>query len=229
MDDGHGQGDIARAIPDELARRLGEDIIFNRLPPETRLTEEQVAATYGVSRSPVREAVRLLEHDGLVRRSARRGFWVAPVSLNDFDEIYTCRIALEAIAAEAAARSPAARAAEVPFADLLGRLRAAEACGDVRSFFDADVEGSEVIYRLAANVTLRRLLGSLEKQALRYRFFAYAQSPAVIRLSVDGTAVIFDRICAGDAERARSLTAKLIEDIWQKMRPVIGQSIRATA
>jgi DNA-binding GntR family transcriptional regulator len=86
-----------------------------------------------------------------------------------------------------------------------------------------------VIYRLAANVTLRRLLGSLEKQALRYRFFAYAQSPAVIRLSVDGTAVIFDRICAGDAERARSLTAKLIEDIWQKMRPVIGQSIRATA
>jgi len=229
MDEASGQGDIARAIPDELARRLGEDIIFNRLPPDTRLTEEQVAATYGVSRSPVREAVRLLERDGLVRRSARRGFWVAPVSLTDFDEIYTCRIALEAIAAESAARSPRAPATQSHFNDLLGRLRSAQACGDARSFFDADVEGSELIYRLAANATLRRLLESLEKQALRYRFFAYAQSPEVIRLSVDGTAAIYDRICAGDAERARSLTAELIEGIWQKMRTIIGQSFEASA
>jgi DNA-binding GntR family transcriptional regulator len=228
MDEGNQQGDIARAIPDELAKRLGEDIIFNRLQPETRLTEEQVAATYGVSRSPVREAVRLLERDGLVRRSARRGFWVAPVSLTDFDEIYTCRIALEAIAAEAAARSPDAPAAEAQFADLLGRLLAAEARGDARGFFVADVEGSELIYKLAANVTLRRLLASLEKQALRYRFFAYAQNPAVIRLSVEGTAAIYNRICAGDAARARSLTAELIENIWQKMRTIIGQSFRAT-
>jgi len=227
MDEEHRQSGIARAIPDELARRLGEDIIFNRLQPETRLTEEQVAATYGVSRSPVREAVRLLERDGLVRRSARRGFWVAPVSLTDFDEIYTCRIALEAIAAESAARSACASQAQAHFADLLARLRAAQASGDARSFFDADVEGSELIYKLAANATLRRLLGSLEKQALRYRFFAYARSPEVILLSVEGTAEIYDRICAGDAERARSLTAELIEGIWQKMRPIIGHSFQA--
>jgi DNA-binding GntR family transcriptional regulator len=227
MDEDHGKTDIARAIPDELARRLGDDIIFNRLLPETRLTEEQVAATYGVSRSPVREAVRLLERDGLVRRSARRGFWVAPVSLTDFDEIYTCRIALEAIAAGSAACSPEASQAQAHFADLLARLRTAEACGDARSFFDADVEGSELIYKLAANATLRRLLASLEKQALRYRFFAYAQSPEVIRLSVDGTAAIYDRICAGDAAQARSLTVELIEGIWQKMRPIIGQSFQA--
>jgi len=62
---------------------------------------------------------------------------------------------------------------------------------------------------------------------LRYRFFAYAQSPEVIRLSVDGTAAIYDRICAGDAAQARSLTVELIEGIWQKMRPIIGQSFQA--
>jgi DNA-binding GntR family transcriptional regulator len=228
MDVDHGHLDIARAIPDELARRLGEDIIYNRLPPETRLTEEQLAATYGVSRSPVREAIRLLERDGLVRRSARRGFWVAPVSLSDFDDIYTCRIALEAIAAESASRSPNARSAQAQFDDLLGRLRAAQARGDVRGFFDTDVEGSELIYKLAANVTLRRLLASLEKQALRYRFFAYEQSPEVVQLSVEGTAEIFECICGGDAARARSLTVDLIGSIWKKMRTVIGQSFQAT-
>jgi DNA-binding GntR family transcriptional regulator len=227
MDEGDDRIEIVRAIPDEVARRLGEDIILNRLPPETRLTEEQVALTYGVSRSPVREAIRLLEHDGLVRRSARRGFWVAPVSLTDFDEIYSCRIALEAIAAASAAGSEKAAEARPQFDALLVRLRSAQSCGDARGFFDADVEGSELIYRLAANATLRRLLASLEKQALRYRFFAYAQSPEVIRLSVDGTATIYDRICAGDAEGARRLTAELIDGIWRKMRPIIQKSFKA--
>jgi DNA-binding GntR family transcriptional regulator len=227
MEDGASQIDVARAIPDEVARRLGEDIIFNRLLPATRLTEDQVAATYGVSRSPVREALRLLEHDGLVKRSARRGIWVAPMSLTDFDEIYTCRTSLEAIAAESAARSVDSAAARPRFDELLVRLSAAQARGDARGFFDADVEGSDLIYKLAANVTLRRLLASLEKQALRYRYFAYEQSPEVIRLSAEGTSAIYDRICAGDTEGARRLTASLIRGIWQEMRPIIRQSFEA--
>ena len=229
MDHQTGLPGVGRAIPDEVARLLGEDIIFSRLAPQTRVTEEQVAIMYGVSRSPVREAIRLLEHDGLVRRSARRGIWVAPLSLTDFDEIYLCRAALEAIAAETAARSPGAPGAALQFDALLARLRAAQARGDTRGFFDADVEGSEIIYRLAANATLRRLLTSLEKQALRYRFFAYAQSPEVIRLSVDATATIYGLISAGNAEGARNLTNTLIRDIWQTMRPIISQSFATAA
>lgn len=213
---------FANPIPEHIARLLGQEIISSRLAPSTRLTEEEVAASYGVSRSPVREALRLLERDGLVRRSARRGIWVAPLSLADFDEVYSCRVALEGVAAEGAAKSPDAAASREHFNRLLRRLRAAQFAGDSTALFEADVEGSDLIYSLAANLTLRRLLGTLEKQALRYRYFAYAQSPKIVQLSVETTAQIYDLICQGEAEPARELTEGLIRDIWRAIRPIVA-------
>lgn len=212
---------VSRAIPDHVAELLGHDIIAGVLAPNYRLTEENVADAYGVSRSPVREGLRLLERDGLVRRSARRGIWVAPLSLRDFDEVYLCRASLESVAAQQAAASPEASSAAAAFTSVLQRLQAAQVAGDISAFFKADVDGSELIYRLTGNVTLQRLLGTLEKQALRYRYYAYAQSPVVVRLSIDGSAQIFDSIGRGRAAAARRLTERLFNDIWRTMRPVI--------
>ena len=96
---------LSRVIPEELTEILQAEIIHGRLTPESRLTEEEIALRYGVSRSPVREALRNLEGEGLVVRAARRGIWVAPLSLHDLDEIYACRISLEGLAAEQAAAS----------------------------------------------------------------------------------------------------------------------------
>src|SRR5689334_18940968 len=125
--------DLSAAIPEGVAALLEKEIIFGELAPMARLTEEEVAARYGVSRSPVREALRLLERDGLVLRAARRGIWVAPLSLKDFDEIYTCRIELEGVAAEQAARSSDVERKK-EFRGLLEELRAAHARGDGREF-----------------------------------------------------------------------------------------------
>ena len=116
---------LTQAIPEVLRRQLEEEIVFGRLEPLARLTEEEVAARYGVSRSPVREALRLLEGDGLVHRAARRGIWVAPLSLRDFDEIYACRIPLEGLAAAGAeeavvvVREPARAVAALELAESL--------------------------------------------------------------------------------------------------------------
>jgi DNA-binding GntR family transcriptional regulator len=220
---------IGQAIPEHVAKLLAEEIIFGRLAPNARLTEEEVAATYGVSRSPVREGLRLLERDGLVSRSARRGIWVSPLSLKDFDEVYSCRVGLEAQAAEEAARSDAAPAAKAALVALLSRLQAANEANDIAALFRADVEASDIIYKLSGNATLQRLLLSLEKQALRYRFFAYSQSKAVIQMSLGGSNKIFACIYKGQAKRAHDLTAELIQDIWQTMRPVIANAFPESA
>ncbi len=223
--------DVARTrlslvIPEELARLLQEEIIAGRLAPATRLTEEGVAQTYGVSRSPVREALRLLERDGLVVKAPRRGIWVAPMTLKDFDEVYSCRIPLEALAAaEAASSSDTALKDELP--GILSAMRAAQADGDVQRFFEADVRGSVVIYRLTDNTTLRRLLAGLEKQALRYRYLLYARESVAVRLSVEGTATIYEAIRAGDADRAKAETEALIGALWRDMRPAMAAVIPA--
>jgi DNA-binding GntR family transcriptional regulator len=212
---------LPSVIPEELAALLQEEIIYGRLPGSARLTEEMVAQRYGVSRSPVREALRLLERDGLVLRAARKGIWVTPMSIKDFDEVYSCRIALEAVAAEQAARSQdAKKKAELP--DVLEKMQDAHRRGDVQEFFRHDVHGSQIIYALAGNATLDRLLVGLNKQALRYRFFAYARKAEVVALSVQGTGDIFEAIMAGKAKRAKALSETLIGGIWQSMRSTIA-------
>ena len=207
---------LSVVIPEELALLLQEQIVYGRLVPMTRLTEDELAKAYGVSRSPVREALRILERDGLVLKEPRRGIWVAPMTLSDFDEVYACRIPLEALAAAEAARSTdEALKGELPA--ILRTMRAAHLDGDVQGFFDADVRGSVIIYRLCGNATLCRLLARLEKQALRYRYLAYARETDIVRLSVEGTATIYDAILASDAARAKAETEGLIGTILREI------------
>ena len=95
-------------IPDvlakELARFLQDKIVYGELAPGTRLIEEDIVRRYNVSRSPVREAFRILEQDGLLVRDRRRGVRVGLLSVTDLDEIYACRLPLEGLAAEEAAK-----------------------------------------------------------------------------------------------------------------------------
>lgn len=214
---------IPSVIPDELAALLQEEIIYGRLPGSARLTEEMVAQRYGISRSPVREALRLLERDGLVLRTARKGIWVTPMSVKDFDEVYSCRVALESLAAERAAGSPDDRKKE-ELRETLRKMQDAHGRGDVKEFFMQDVRGSGIIYELADSVTLNRLLGGLNKQALRYRFFAYERNAEMVALSFQMTGEIFDAIAERKAKRAKSLTETLIGDIWQGMRSTIADA-----
>lgn len=214
---------LSISIPESVAQRLEEEIIVGRLKSEERLTEETVADRYGVSRSPVREALRFLERDGLVIREARRGIWVAPMSQKDFDEVYTARNPLEGLVARQAAESDN-DALKRELRDVQRALEETQASGDVRRFFTADVRGSFLIYDLADNRTLRRLLQGLEKQALRYRFHAYEQNPDMIKLSLDDTTRIFDAILAGDGATAQAVTENLIREIWQSMRDEVARS-----
>ncbi|MCA0045064.1 GntR family transcriptional regulator [Celeribacter litoreus] len=211
---------LSAGISDNLAAALEEEIVTLGLAPEARLTEEDIAEKYGVSRSPVRDALRTLEREGLVVRQARKGIWVAPMSLRDFDEVYTCRIALEALASEAAARSQVTGLKE-ELAEALEEMRAASETGDAHAFFTADVRGSELIYELADNQTLRRLLQGLEKQALRYRFFLYKVAPDLVRLSFDESAEIISAICENRPTDAKEMSSALIEKIWQAAREIV--------
>ncbi len=97
----------------ELYWRLRRDVMDGRFPPGSALMETVLSSDYGVSRTPMREALALLEHDGLLER-APRGFRVRSGTAEDVVEIYEARIALEA---EAAA-SAALRATELDLARL---------------------------------------------------------------------------------------------------------------
>ena len=92
-------------VQDEIRR----DIIFGALPAGTRITEAALAAKYGISRVPVREALRALEVEGFVESKPFAGSTVSAIPVDDADDLFVVRQALEAAIARRAARRAAAQ------------------------------------------------------------------------------------------------------------------------
>ncbi len=82
----------------DIVEALREEIIAGKLPPESRLGQEQLATRFNVSRMPVREALRRLEADGLVIFEPNKSVRVAPLGVADLQEIYEMRVAAETLA-----------------------------------------------------------------------------------------------------------------------------------
>ena len=210
----------ARVMPQLLAEALESAIVFGELAPGGRIIEEEVAARYDVSRSPVRDALRRLEADGLVVRVDHRGARVTPISRTDLDEVYLCRIELEGLAAQQAAKrwqTPG----DAVFAEKFAAMRLAFKANDVKSYFVANVAFTDAVHRASGNVTLQRLLKSIGKQALRYRYLAYQSAPKLMGISVEGNREIVDLIRARKGVQARRITAQLIERSWRAIRETI--------
>lgn len=90
--------DLARRISDQILLAIGD----GRLKPGEKVAEARLARELGTSRAPVREALRLLESQGLITSHPRRGFFVSTYEADDFDDIYDLRECLELHAAERA-------------------------------------------------------------------------------------------------------------------------------
>ena len=204
---------LPEGLPQELARGLEEAIVFRDLTPGARLVEEEIASRFDISRSPVREAFRILETRGLVLREARRGSRVADLSRRDLDEVYACRVELEGLAAAQAAlaRSPA------DLDSLDERLEALTVARDrasPRGFLRASMALSRAIHEASHNRTLIRLLSTLEPQAMRYRYVAYVRAESLMDASLEGNGAVAEAIHTGDCEAASAATRRMIRNAW---------------
>lgn len=213
---------LPEGLPQELARGLEDAIVFRDLAPGARLVEEEIAARFAISRSPVREAIRILEAHGLVLREARRGSHVTELSRRDLDEVYACRIELEGLAAAeaAGARSPADLE---HLDDRLEALAGARGHGNPRSFLRASMSLSRAIHGASHNRTLIRLLSTLEPQAMRYRFLAYARAEVLMDASLEGNRAVAASIHFGDGEAASTATRRMIRDAWTIIGRVVDE------
>jgi len=88
------------SLVEEVVQRLRKLIASGELLPGERLIEERLGERFGVSRPPLREALRYLQRDGIVESRNRRGFIVTPITAQDVREIYTLRFTLERMAVE---------------------------------------------------------------------------------------------------------------------------------
>lgn len=210
-------------IAKDLAKHIEQQIIFGDLPPGTRLVEEEIVHRHNVSRSPVREALRMLEQESLAVRETRRGVRVSPLAIEDLDEVYECRIVLEGLAAELAAQHHADEdlgAIKLTFA----ALEAAHQTNDKREFFKHNLQLSGDLYTAAHNKTLKRLLESVGKQSLRYRYLAYSHAPEMMAASIEGNRDIIKAIEMRNARHARNLMEDLVQRSWTVVRKLFTEN-----
>ncbi len=208
---------VPEIIGTELAHHLADRIIFGELAPGERIVEEDIVQRFNVSRSPVREALRMLEQEGLAVRESRRGVWVTPIGLEDLDDVYACRLVLEGLATELAAQNCVKEDLEAIHA-AIERLRAIDAGGNIQEFFRENLLLATRIHTAARNNTLKRLLGSVGKQAHRYRYIAYSHIPEMRKASVQGHEEILASMEKGNARHARILMEDMIQRSWKAIR-----------
>ena len=155
-------------LRDVVFNTLRQAILRGELKPGERLMEIQLANKLGVSRTPIREAIRKLELEGLVLMIPRRGAEVAEITEKSLRDVLEVRGALEELAVKLACQKitdeqiAELRAAEKEFEQALNS-------GDVTVYAEADVKFHDVIYHATDNQRLIQLLFNLREQMYRYR------------------------------------------------------------
>jgi DNA-binding GntR family transcriptional regulator len=202
----------ARAVYVELRRR----ILTGELTPGFEVNQESVAASLGVSITPLREALRRLEMEGLVRLKAHRTVTIPPLTRDELVELYVIRIELDPLATRLAAENASdAETAEI------ARLSRQKADTDPVVQLELNRAFHRAIYSVSGNAALIAYLEQLWDRTDRYRLI-------LVKQEVDGGLMIpndhidiADAIVARRAERAAELMRTHISRSHQR----IAQSI----
>jgi DNA-binding GntR family transcriptional regulator len=191
---------LREAVRDTLRTRIFE----GHYAPGTRLVERDLAAEFNVSRLPIREALRMLRQEGLIRDRASRGSEVAGLSAKDVEDLFDVRESLEVLAC----RLAASRAGEEDLKRLSGLLDDAErflAKGSVLEAHRANSEFHDAITAIANNNFLRSALEPLQGR-MHWLFRHVSDLPELIQEHRD----LYAAIASGDPERAAAQSASHI-------------------
>jgi DNA-binding GntR family transcriptional regulator len=195
--DDAASGNGKQTAQDVVLASMREAILTGELAPGTKLRQEKLAERFGTSRIPVREALRALEYEGLVRSSPYRGFTVTELDADDIEEVYDLRILLEGHAVRLAVplmTDDDLRALEELYTDMTKAQPG-----------DAQLAARERFYIRLFSLTGRpRLVGLIAR--LRQEVARSLRWPTLQHAPSHHEA-FFEAIRAGDAERAVSQLA----------------------
>jgi DNA-binding GntR family transcriptional regulator len=198
------------SLPEQIAERVGNTIIRGGYEPGARIQEQELADQFQVSRGPVREALRILERDGLVRIHARRGAQVTQLNVGEVHDLFEVRIALIGLSARLAAerRDP----------EFIARMRAGvERLAEIAKSNDGDAY-TAAVYRQnimlaegSGNPFLRAMVFSLAHQTLRYSRLGLS-TPKRRLQSARNWRALAAAVQGNDPKAAQAAAEKLVRD-----------------
>jgi DNA-binding GntR family transcriptional regulator len=200
---GGGQAPARGSMPETVADALREAILDGSLAPGSWLREAEVARELKVSRTPVRDAFRILAAEGLIKINANQGVLVAPMTSDDVIELYVMREALEALAARLAARRAPQRCFE-EFSKLIPQMKQVATDGDYEKLTKLNFQFHAIVRDAAGNRYLERALSQVQNAARRFPDPTLGL-PGRLKESIQEHVELADAISQGDAAKAEKL------------------------
>ena len=187
-------------LRDVVFNTLRKAILTGELKPGERLMEIHLANRLGVSRTPIREAIRKLELEGLVIMIPRRGAEVAQITEKSLKDVLEVRRALDALCVELACDRIDEEATQ-QLKKACEEFERATETKDATTIAKADVELHDIIVRATGNQRLIQLINNLSEQMYRYRF-EYIKDEKGHENLVNEHRMIYESIQQGDKEKA---------------------------
>ena len=207
-------------LRDVVFKTLRQGILTGELKPGERLMEIHLANKLGVSRTPIREAIRKLELEGLVTMIPRRGAEVAQITEKSMKDVLEVRKVLDRLSVELACER-ITQEEKQQLKEACKAFEEAVAGGDFGAIAKADVVFHDLIVTATRNMRLSQMVNNLAEQMYRYRF-EYIKDKSQHRRLVAEHEVIYQGILEGNKEKALSA----IEEHIDNQETVILQQIR---
>ena len=212
--------DSFRPLGEMVYESLRDAIVNQVLKPGERLMETELADEMGVSRTPVREAIRKLELEGYVVMIPRKGAYVAGLSIKDINEVFEIRGALEALAVGLAASRATEEEIEEMELNLTLEANHFES-SDLLKTIEVDTKFHEIIYKASKNTRLLGMIKELRDQVQRFRTTTLAV-PGRMKFALDEHRKIVEAIAARDVARAKKAAVEHIESAENALLEVIS-------
>lgn len=187
---------------------LYEQIVSHKLKPGDPIIEQDISSSLGCSRSPVREAIRILAAEGLVRHIPARGAYISEISMQDIEEIFSLRKMLELGALKEGLR----RISDEEIQEVENALTGLDQNSESDAFFNSDRLLHDMIVRNSGNKRLMQFFKMINAQIERVRRIS-ALRPQRLSNSKKEHLEIIQAIKARDIEQASKILEEHIENV----------------
>jgi len=197
-----------KSLVENIVEDLQSKIISGQLKPGQRMVEADFCRRMGISRSPLREAFRILEGQGFLVHEPRKGMCVSRVSLQEIEDIYVIRANLESLATGLAVRQQDPRVLG-ELKKLHGEMVKAEADGNSKAYHRLNLDFHETINSASHNQRLLELINAFSKQTERYRALIFS-IPGKTSCSIKNHEELIRSFEEGDAREAERIRKEAI-------------------
>ena len=215
--DAHSHRPLREIVYEELKMQ----ILTGKITPGTRMMEVELAESMGVSRTPIREAIKQLEKEGLVTIEPRKGAYASQISVKDMVDILEVRQDMEGLAAHMAAYRMTPKQMKQLEAISIGYNKAVED-SNMMDMIKYDTEFHNLIVESCNNNILKMMIDQLQELLLRFRYVYYDNIKRVEKMPSEHT-MIMEAIKDGRSDAARAAAEMHIERIKEM---VMNDTIR---